>query len=71
MLMRAGLAPSTRQPVRLNQQGVISVGGAWIEQWEAGVATAEEYLLQRGEGRFAPCGSRRSKDPQADETLSS
>lgn len=53
LLVRAGLAPSTSQAVRLVQQGAVSVDGERVSDRSAGVAAVGEYLLQRGKRHFA------------------
>jgi tyrosyl-tRNA synthetase len=53
LLVRADLAPSTSQAVRLIQQGAISIDQEKVEGREATVQAAGEYLLQRGRRHFA------------------
>ena len=53
LLVRAELAPSTSQAVRLIEQGAISVNGERVGSREAGVEARGEYLLQRGKRHFA------------------
>jgi tyrosyl-tRNA synthetase len=53
LLVRAGLAPSTSQAVRLIEQGAISVDRARVDQRDASLATSGVYLLQRGKRHFA------------------
>ena len=52
LLVRAGLAPSTSQAVRLIQQGAVSVDGEKIEEREAAVGVPGDYLLQKGKRHF-------------------
>ncbi len=53
LLVRAGLAPSTSQAVRLIEQGAVSVDGKRIQDREAQVPAAGEHLLQRGKRHFS------------------
>lgn len=53
LLVRADLAPSTSQAVRLIEQGAISVDGERAVSRDAGVEARGEYLLQRGKRHFA------------------
>ncbi|MBA4159210.1 MAG: tyrosine--tRNA ligase [Gemmatimonadetes bacterium] len=52
LLVRAGLAPSTSQAVRLIEQGAISVDGDRVKEREARLPTTGERLLQRGKRHF-------------------
>lgn len=53
LLVRAELAPSTSQAVRLIEQGAITVNGERVGSREAGVEARGEHLLQRGKRHFA------------------
>src|SRR5690606_41788390 len=53
LLVRASLAPSTSQAVRLIEQGAVSVDGARVTERDAQVAAVGECLLQRGKRHFA------------------
>lgn len=53
LLVRADLAPSTSQAVRLIEQGAISVDGERAGSRDAAVSARGEYLLQRGKRHFA------------------
>jgi tyrosyl-tRNA synthetase len=53
LLVRAGLAPSTSQAVRLLEQGAISVDGAKVEDRNVHLPVPAEYLFQRGKRHFA------------------
>ena len=53
LLVRADLAPSTSQAVRLIQHGAVSLDGEKVSDRSAGVAAVGEYLLQRGKRHFA------------------
>jgi tyrosyl-tRNA synthetase len=53
LLVRAGLAPSTSQAVRLIEQGAVSVDGERVEQRDEQVNVEGERLLQRGKRHFA------------------
>src|SRR5690606_19299328 len=53
LLVRASLAPSTSQAVRLLEQGAISLDGARVTERDAQVAAVGECLLQRGKRHFA------------------
>jgi tyrosyl-tRNA synthetase len=53
LLVRVDLAPSNSQAVRLIEQGAVSVDGEKVENREAHLAAAGEYLLQRGKRHFA------------------
>jgi tyrosyl-tRNA synthetase len=53
LLVRAGLAPSTSQAVRLIEQGAVSVDGEKAAGRDARVAAAGSYVLQRGKRHFA------------------
>lgn len=52
LLVRAGLAPSTSQAIRLIEQGAVSIDGSRVEAREARVAAAGEYVLQKGKRHF-------------------
>jgi tyrosyl-tRNA synthetase len=52
LLVRAGLAPSNSQAVRLIEQGAVSVNGERIESRDATLPARGEYLLQRGKRHF-------------------
>jgi tyrosyl-tRNA synthetase len=53
LLVRAGLAPSTSQAVRLVEQGAVSVDGQKVQERDAHLAASATYLLQRGKRHFA------------------
>lgn len=53
LLVRAELAPSTSQAVRLIEQGAVMVDGAKVAAREATVQASGEHLLQRGRRHFA------------------
>ena len=53
LLVRADLAPSTSQAVRLIEQGAVSLDGERVTEREATVDAAGEHLLQRGKRHFA------------------
>lgn len=53
LLVRAELAPSTSQAVRLIEQGAVSLDGERVTGRETTVAAAGEHLLQRGKRHFA------------------
>jgi tyrosyl-tRNA synthetase len=53
LLVRAGLAPSTSQAVRLIEQGAVSVDGERAAGRDAAVSAAGSHLLQRGKRHFA------------------
>ncbi|HEX6068711.1 MAG TPA: tyrosine--tRNA ligase [Longimicrobiaceae bacterium] len=53
LLVRADLAPSTSQAVRLIEQGAVSLNGERVTEREATVDAAGEHLLQRGKRHFA------------------
>jgi tyrosyl-tRNA synthetase len=53
LLVRAELAPSTSQAVRLIEQGAVSVGGERVTEREATVPANGEHILQRGKRHFA------------------
>jgi tyrosyl-tRNA synthetase len=52
LLVRAGLAPSTSQAVRLMEQGAVSVDGERVEGRDVSVHASGEYLLQKGKRHF-------------------
>lgn len=52
LLVRAALAPSTSQAVRLIEQGAISVDQERVSSRDASVPAAGSYLLQRGKRHF-------------------
>lgn len=52
LLVRAELAPSTSQAVRLIQQGAVLVDGEKVEDREAGLGVPGSYLIQRGKRHF-------------------
>ena len=52
LLVRAELAPSTSQAVRLIQQGAVLVDGEKVEDREATVTVPGSYLIQRGKRHF-------------------
>ncbi|HET7321297.1 MAG TPA: tyrosine--tRNA ligase, partial [Longimicrobiaceae bacterium] len=53
LLVRAGLAPSTSQAARLVEQGAVSVNRERVDDRQARLPAAGEYLLQRGKRHFA------------------
>jgi tyrosyl-tRNA synthetase len=53
LLVRAELAPSTSQAVRLIEQGAVSLDGERVGERDATVTATGEYLLQRGKRHFA------------------
>lgn len=53
LLVRADLAPSTSQAVRLIEQGAVLVDGEKVEGRDSSVAAQGEHLLQRGKRHFA------------------
>lgn len=53
LLVRAELAPSTSQAVRLIEQGAVSLEGEKVQRRDAEVPAHGEYLLQRGRRHFA------------------
>jgi tyrosyl-tRNA synthetase len=53
LLVRAELAPSTSQAVRLIEQGAVSVNGQRITDREAHLPASGEHLLQRGKRHFS------------------
>jgi tyrosyl-tRNA synthetase len=53
LLVRADLAPSTSQAVRLIEQGAVSLDGERVTEREATVDASGEHLLQRGKRHFA------------------
>ncbi len=52
LLVRAGLAPSTSQAVRLLEQGAVSVDQEKVEGRDARIAARGEFLLQKGRRHF-------------------
>jgi tyrosyl-tRNA synthetase len=52
LLVRAGLAPSSSQAVRLIEQGAVSVDQEKVDDREARLAVRGEYLLQKGKRHF-------------------
>jgi tyrosyl-tRNA synthetase len=53
LLVRAGLAPSTSQAIRLIEQGAIMVEGSRVEERDRRLDAAGAYLLQKGKRHFA------------------
>jgi tyrosyl-tRNA synthetase len=53
LLVRAELAPSTSQAVRLIEQGAVLLDGERVTEREATVAAKGEHVLQKGKRHFA------------------
>jgi tyrosyl-tRNA synthetase len=52
LLVRAGLAPSSSQAVRLVEQGAVMVDGTRIESRDERLPASGEYVLQKGKRHF-------------------
>jgi tyrosyl-tRNA synthetase len=52
LLVRAGLAPSSSQAVRLVEQGAVLVDGSRVESRDERLPASGEYVLQKGKRHF-------------------
>ncbi len=52
LMVKAGLAKSSSEAVRLIKQGAVHVNGAQISDREASLETSGSYVIQRGKRRF-------------------
>ena len=52
LMVKAGLAKSSSEAVRLIKQGAVHVNGAQISDREASLETSGSYVIRRGKRRF-------------------